>query len=75
MSKSNIETSDLWLFFAARFREEYGFNPNPRDKSVREYFSWYAWGHSAHGMGWAVNTKHPPLPAAMLQTDVPRATS
>jgi hypothetical protein len=38
--------SDLWMFFVARFREEYGFEPNPRDKSVREYFSWYGWGHA-----------------------------
>ena len=38
--------SALWMFFVARFREEYGFEPNPRDKSVREYFSWYGWGHA-----------------------------
>jgi hypothetical protein len=47
--------SALWMFFAARFREEYGFEPNPRDKGAREKFAWYGWGHAAHGMGWGVN--------------------
>jgi hypothetical protein len=61
MSKPAIEQSDLWMFFARRFNEEYGFQPNPRDKSVREYFSWYAWGHFAHGMGWAVSAKPSPI--------------
>jgi ribosomal protein L32 len=49
------------MFFVARFREEYGFEPNPRDKSVREYFSWYGWGHAAREMGWAANKKIHPL--------------
>jgi hypothetical protein len=44
-SDSTTARSALWMFFVARFREEYGFEPNPRDKSVREYFSWYGWGH------------------------------
>jgi hypothetical protein len=50
--------SDLWMFFASRFREEYGFEPNPRDKTAKEYFSWFAWGQSARDMGWAVNQKN-----------------
>ena len=46
------------MFFAARFREEYGFEPHPRDKGARDKFAWYGWGHAAYRMGWAVNKKY-----------------
>ena len=65
MSQSTPPESPLWQFFAARHLEEYGFEPNPRDKSALDRFAWYGWGHAARGMGWAVaQGPHPVMDCA-----------